>query len=93
MRIAGVRLFLSTLRGHNIGKQTLQSRLDGLWVFVQTSLPIRLAGLAGAVGPARPGGGWEAITRARSITGLAGACALGRELFLSPSSELRVARA
>lgn len=93
MRFAGVKLFLSTLRGHSIGNQTLQSSLDGLWVFVQTGLPIRLAGLAGAAGPARPGGGWEANARARSITGLAGACPLGRERFLSPSSELRVAHA
>lgn len=69
MRLAGVKPYPSTLRGRSIGNQTLQTRLDGLWVFVRTGLPIRLAGLAGAAGPARPGGGWDAIARARSITG------------------------
>jgi hypothetical protein len=91
VRLAGVKSRIrSILRVHSIGNQTLRSRLNGLWVFVQTGLPIRLAGRAGgragAAGPARPGGGWDATARALSITGHRGACALGRELFLSPSS-------
>lgn len=36
VRLAGVKPHLSTLRGHSIGSQALQSRFDGLWVFVQT---------------------------------------------------------
>lgn len=53
MRFLGVEPSLPTLRGHSVGNQTLRSRLGGPGVFVQTGLPIWLAGLAG--GRARRG--------------------------------------
>lgn len=53
MPFLGVEPSLPTLRGHSVGNQTLRSRLGGPGVFVQTGLPIWLAGLAG--GRARRG--------------------------------------
>lgn len=57
VRLAGVKSRIrSILRVHSIGNQTLRSRLNGLWVFVQTGLPIRLAGRAGGRGRAGSAG-------------------------------------